>query len=247
MENGGTILVMAGAREAHGVISGLRARGRRVIARLAEPERMFDTLPVPTRVGTFADEGAFAQWCEENCVTCVIDAGHAFDAGISDQAARGCAASGMRYVRLLRPCWHARRQDRWAEYASVSEAVRNVSRTARVFCNTGRASLPDCADFAGEVLYMRQTQKQTDQPPFPFVEYILGTPPFAQAAEEDLFRRLRITRLMCRNVGGSASKSKLLAARRLGLGVSMITRPDPPEGMPLVVSVAEALAWEADP
>lgn len=246
MVKGGKVLVMSGAREAHGVITRLVSRGRDVIASLPEPERFFDVLPVPTRIGPFHDTDALEDWFTANEVACVIDASHAFDANISQRAAVVCAKLSLSYLRVLRPAWRATGQDRWTNCSSVKKASDAVPPGARVFSNTGWASLPEFADFQGQVLYLRQTHSGSAPPPFPFVKYSFGVPPFSQRNEETLFRELRINRLICRNVGGAASMSKLLAARRLGIRVMMIERQPPPAAMPVVETVAEALAWEAN-
>jgi precorrin-6A/cobalt-precorrin-6A reductase len=157
-----------------------------------------------------------------------------------------CIKSGLRYLRLLRPAWGATIRDRWQEVASIPQAVRLVPSTARVFSNTGWKTLSDYADFRGRKLYMRQTHPATGPTPFAFVEFVEGTPPFTQFQEEVLFQRLGVSHLICRNVGGAASMSKLLAARRLGLPVYMVARPPLPAYMPVVDSIADALAWEAD-
>lgn len=86
-----TTLVMAGAREAHGIVSGLLARGRRVVASLPEQERTFDPLPVPTRIGRFASVQAFDTWLEAQGVGTVMDASHAFDMDISDLVSAVCS------------------------------------------------------------------------------------------------------------------------------------------------------------
>lgn len=247
MTLGGTTLVMGGAREAHGLISHLLKRGRQVIASLPEPGRMIAPLPVPTRIGAFPNKPALETWLEENRVTCVIDASHAFDAEISSLVAGFCRTHKLRYLRVLRPAWVPTQLDHWIPYASVQAAAIDVPETARCFSNTGRASLPDFADFTGEVLFLRQKQPVTDPPPFLFVRFVVGTGPFSQVQEETLFRELRITRLICRNIGGAASMTKLYAARRLGIKVSMVARPKLPVDMLCVETVEEALAWEANP
>ncbi|WP_300055527.1 precorrin-6A/cobalt-precorrin-6A reductase [uncultured Roseobacter sp.] len=246
MTGSGTILVMAGAREAHGIVVRLRERGRDVIASLPEPERSFDPLPVPTRVGPFAHQMDLNDWMVAQKVTSVIDASHAFDAELSCMAAMICGARDLRYLRVLRPPWRASRLDTWNSYRSVKRAAQDIPPGARVFSNTGRATLDEFKGFRGRVLFLRQTQPQTEPPPFKFVTYVEGTPPFSQGDEEMLFRELRISRLICRNVGGSASISKLLAARRLGLPVAMIERPAPPPASTVVETMSEALAWEAN-
>ncbi|WP_299827023.1 precorrin-6A/cobalt-precorrin-6A reductase [uncultured Roseobacter sp.] len=246
MRNAGSILVMGGAREAHGLVSRLKSRGRSVVASLPEPERVFEPLPVPTRVGAFEDNASFEAWVDTNNVVCVLDASHAFDAEVSRRAALVATRLNLRYLRVLRPPWRASGQDYWTDYRTVRKASEDIQSGERVFSNTGRASLPEFETFAGQVLFLRQTQAQTAPPPYDFVRYVTGTPPFSQHSEEALFQTLRISRLICRNVGGSASISKLLAARRLGLRVAMVARPEPPTGVQVVETVTEALAWEAD-
>lgn len=239
------ILVFAGAREAHGVVAGLLARGRSVIASLVEEERMFDALPVPMRIGHFSDHAALDAWITAQGVACVIDASHGFDARISSMAAQVCARLALPYCRVLRPQWQATAQDRWVSFATVRAAVDAVVPAARVFTNTGRGTLCDYAECRAGLVTMRLTHPTTEASPFPFLKFLSGTPPFSVRAEETLFRDLAITLLICRNVGGAASKSKLLAARTLGIEVSMIERPAPPPGVPVMQDVAEALAWEA--
>lgn len=240
-----SILVLAGSREAHHLVAALAGRGRRVIASLPEPERMFEALPVPTRTGRFDGPSDFAAWIRRECVATVIDASHPFDTAASDLAADVCRHLSLRYLRILRPPWEPSAGDTWQPVAHVSAAVDKLPEHARVFTNTGWPSLPDYAHFSGEKLFMRQTADVTKPAPYPFVEFVPGQPPFSQFQEQELFETLRITHLICRNTGGAASMSKLLAARALKLPVYMVDRAVPALQPPTVETVAEALAWEA--
>lgn len=159
-------------------------------------------------------------------------------------AALAAQALGMRYLRLLRPAWTPSGLDRWTHLPSVRHAAEAVPENARVFSNTGWASLSDYADFRGQILFLRQTNSPTAPPPYAFVRYVEDAPPFSQHHEANLFRTLCVTCLICRNVGGTASISKLLAARDLGLPVLMVDRPAPPAGAAAVETVASALIWE---
>jgi precorrin-6A/cobalt-precorrin-6A reductase len=246
MNSKGKTLVLAGAREAHGVIAGLVLRGRSVVASLPELERSFDPLPVPTRVGRFDSPEAFGTWISDEGIDRVIDASHGFDSDISETAHSLCRSAGLPYLRVLRTVWSATRMDQWTSFSTVVKAVEAVPEGARVFSNTGRATLNEYAAFKGQVVFLRVTNNSSDVPPFAFMKLIHGSPPFSQRQEETLFSDLRITRLICRNVGGAASMSKLLAARKLGIRVLMIHRPTPPAGAIVVETVTEALAWEAN-
>lgn len=241
----GTTLLMAGAREAHGLVTGLLARHRRVVASLPEPERMFEALPVPTRTGPFADMACARAWLEAQNVRLVLDASHAFDDLVCAPLRAAVQELGVPILRVLRPPWQPTSQDQWLTKPDIPTAVAGLPADACVFANTGWASLPEFANFQAKKLYLRHTGSSTRPTSFPFVEIVAGQPPFSQFEEEDLFRRLGITHLVCRNVGGAASMSKLLAARALRLPVMMIARRPAAPDVAQVETVAEALAWEA--
>lgn len=246
MTRSGTTLVMAGAREAHTLAAGLHRRGRKVIVSLPAPERAFEPFTTPVRTGPFPSKEAMADWITAQEVRTVIDASHAFDVEISRDVSLICKVQDLRYLRVLRPPWRQSRQDIWLPYRSIEQAAQDVLAGERVFSNTGRATLQAYRGFRGDVLFLRQTQPHDEVPPFAFARYVFGTPPFSQGDEESLFKELNISRLICRNVGGPASMSKLLAARRLGLPVGMIERPQMPAWITQVETVNEALAWEAN-
>lgn len=236
---------MAGAREAHGVISGLLAAGRRVAASLPEPERAFGPIPVRTRVGAFADVNDIRAWFEAQEVTHVVDASHAFDHRLSDAVRRAALALDLPCVRLLRQPWQVSPQDRWTPVPCLRQAVRAMGPGERAFSTTGWASICDYAGFRGDMVFMRQTHASREPPGYRFIRFVTGTPPFSQAQEETLFRSLGVSCLVCRNFGGEAGLSKLAAARRLGLRVFMVERPALPEGAEVVTSVEAALEWWA--
>lgn len=239
-------LVMAGSREAHALITGLLTRGRKIIASLPEPERMFDAFPVPTRIGAFETEHAFSIWLQENEVVTVIDASHAFDSDISAMAGAVCTKMALRYVRVMRPPWKETMRDKWFHVSTIAQAMPLLPQRAHVFSNTGSATLHEYSEFNGRKLYVRQTHRPKIAVPYPFIEFVEGTPPFSQFQEQRLFQDLSISHLICRNVGGAASMSKLLAARELAIPVYMIGRKATLAHLPQVESVVEALAWEAN-
>lgn len=245
MNRSNKILVMAGAREANLLVAALLGRGRDVVASLPEAGRMFEDLPVPTHVGAFNGSPGFRDFLYRERIRTVMDASHAFDTAVSDLAAEVSHQLSLRYIRVLRPPWAPARNDIWHSVGSISAAVSALPGDARVFSNTGWPSLTECAQFSGQRLFMRQTDDTHREPLYPFVEFVEGRPPFTQFQEQDLFEALAITHLLCRNTGGAASMSKLLAARALGLPVYMVERPVSKLQEPRVETVAEALAWEA--
>ena len=80
-------------------------------------------------------------------------------------------------------------------------------------------------------------------PPFDFVTPVFGSPPFSVTEEVALFTELRVDVLICRNLGGLASRSKLDAAAALGLTVLLVDPPPLPPRASVVHTTTEALAW----
>jgi precorrin-6A/cobalt-precorrin-6A reductase len=113
-----------------------------------------------------------------------------------------------------------------------------------VFLATGRQTLEAFAGLADCRLICRQIDPPDGPFPFPNGAYLLGRPPFSIADEVGQFTRLGVDWLVVKDAGGAASRTKLDAARDLGLPVLMIRRPPQPEAE-RVETVAAALDWLA--
>ena len=81
-------------------------------------------------------------------------------------------------------------------------------------------------------------------PALPNVTYVIGQGPFSVADEISTLRAHRIDVLVAKNSGGIASRTKLDAARELGLPVILVERPEQVQATTLT-TVAEALEWVA--
>lgn len=173
----------------------------------------------------------------------MLDAGHAFDRQTTRHAAVAADALDIPYLRVERPAWDLQTQPRWRRARDVKAANALIAPKARVFATTGWDSLPDYSGFRGEVLMLRQTRQHTRPPPFAFVEMVFGAPPFSARDEQELFLERRIDTLVCRNLGGSASRPKLDAAKAIDMRVILIDRPPLPASLPIVPHVEDALDW----
>ncbi|MDW4497566.1 precorrin-6A/cobalt-precorrin-6A reductase [Sulfitobacter sp. D35] len=240
------LALLAGAREAHALASVLVAAGAEVRACLSEPSRLAP-LPVPTHVASAEPADGLSAWLAADVPDRVIDAGHPFDAGVTAVAQQACKTLGIPYLRLLRPAWQAQTGDCWTGVGSIPEAVAALPPEARVFANTGRATVDDWRDFEGTALILRIMETPATPPPFTFMTYLPASPPFTLEDERAMLRDNAITHLVCRNTGGVESRAKLEAARSLGCQVLMIARPAAPPGAPVVASVAEARDWALAP
>ncbi|WP_137702025.1 cobalt-precorrin-6A reductase [Marimonas lutisalis] len=238
-----TLLLLAGTGEARAIAAALAEMpGLAAVASLAGATQAPESLALPTRVGGFGGEAGFRAYLAENWIGAVLDATHPFAHRISLRTARICAELGLPYCQYLRPGWMPEAGDDWTWLADEAEAARHVPEGAVVFLATGRSTLERFANLQGRRLICRQIDPPSE--PFPFAdgEFLVGRPPFTVAEEEALFQRLGVDWLIVKNAGGAASRSKLIAARNLGIRVGMIKRPEQPEGC-RVESVAAALDW----
>jgi precorrin-6A/cobalt-precorrin-6A reductase len=185
-------------------------------------------LPLPARIGGFGGAEGFGTYLAEQGVALVVDATHPFAHRISARTVQVCAARGVAYVQVLRPPWQAGPGDRWTLIATEAEAAAHIPEGSVVFLATGRQTLHGFANLTGRRLICRQIDPPDGPFPFPSGAFLVGRPPFSMADEVELFQKLQIDWLVVKNAGGVASRSKLDAARALGLPVAMIARPPQP-------------------
>lgn len=245
MNSGSHILLLAGSFEARHLAERLSAQGVQYTAWLSEAPRGAAVMPQVPLLRRFDDSAAMQAAIAEVGFTAVLDASHTFDRSVTHQAVAAARALGLPYLRLERPAWETEGKPRWHLATDLAEANARIGKGRRVFCATGWDSLSEYAGFAGEVLLLRQTRMHDRAAPFPFVELVFGDPPFSARDEQALFERLRVDMLICRNLGGRASRPKLDAAEALDLDVILIDRPVAPEGILRVSGSDAAVDWVA--
>lgn len=241
MKPGMTVMILAGSAEARQLgVSAARA-GADVRALVSEPPRGADPMPMPCTLLPFDDVVAVAN--QMRGCDAVLDASHGFDAQMTQVGFEAASALDLPFLSYVRPAWEIPHGAPWCAAPDVAAAMPMIAPGARVFSATGWASLPDCAAFPGACLMLRQTHAHPRAPPFDFVELIFGDPPFTVESETALFRELGVDTLICRNLGGRASRPKLDAAEALGTRVILIDRPALPPQVKRVHDLEAALAW----
>lgn len=200
------------------------------------------TLDIPTRSGGFGGADGFRSYLASAGIKRILDMTHPFATFISKRSAEIAEESGIPYLRYERPAWSPTPQDNWTMLQSESEAADHVEPGQVVFLATGRQTLERYANLGHATLICRQIDPPDG--PFPFANgrFEIGRPPFSIADEVTLFRKLRVDVLVTKNAGGQASRSKLDAARELGLAVLMIQRSAAVPG-PLCDNLEEVRKW----
>lgn len=237
------LLLLAGSAEARKLAEGLAGMaGIDLVASFAGATRRPIALPCATRSGGFGGVEGLRDYIRRQRIDALLDATHPFAERMSANAAAAARAEKLPHLQLLRPEWQPGPGDDWTMIASEQQAADHIRPPARVFLATGRQKLENFANLDGCWLICRRIDPPRSAFPLANGEYLLGRPPFSLADEVALFSQLRLDWLVVKNAGGVEGRSKLDAARRLGLGVLMIRRPRQPDCQ-RVNSVGAALEW----
>lgn len=237
------ILVLSGSGEARRIIDLLHQdQSVTVVASLSGATRQPKSLPVETRRGGFGGYDAQKAYILDEGYDLVIDATHPFAAKISERTSNICREISIPYLHVRRSGWVAEMGDHWTMLDRAEDAEKYVPVGSTVFLATGRSTLESFANLSGRKLICRQIDPPDGDFPFENGSYLVGNPPFSVMDEENLFARLGVDFLIVKNAGGMPSRTKLDAARKLGIEVLMLTRPPLPDGE-FVKSVDEAVSW----
>jgi precorrin-6A/cobalt-precorrin-6A reductase len=197
--------------------------------------------PGEVRIGGFGGAAGLTAWLQAHPVRAIVDATHPFAGTMSASAAVAAELTGIPLLRLQRPGWKAEPGDDWRWVDSLEEAASAVSGFGSVFLSTGRTGL---GAFAG--LTARCLVRSVDPPSPPLPErtvVVLARGPFRVGEELVLLREHGIEAIVTKDSGGAMTAAKLTAARILGIPVVLVRRPPEPQGVPVVATVEEALAW----
>lgn len=203
--------------------------------------------PLPTRIGGFGGVAGMVDFVRRERITHIVDATHPFAAQISAHACAASAATGVPLLALERPPWQPQPGDRWTLCHSWAEAACALpAAPSRVFLAVGRLQLGHFAAHARHRYLLRLVNPVTvGELPLPahsLAGIVVARGPFTLAADRELLLRYRVQCVVSKNAGGSAARSKIDAARQLGLPVIMVQRPQLPD-RPSVQDVGAVLDW----
>ncbi|WP_420962836.1 cobalt-precorrin-6A reductase [Brucella sp. IR073] len=219
-----TLLILGGTTEASELAKRLAPLPIRVITSLAGRTRDPAKLPGEVRSGGFGGAEGLARYIEAENVTLVVDATHPFATRISPNAAKAAEMTRRPLIRLERPAWKISEGDNWQELASLEEAATAIPSGARVLLALGRQHIAGFATRPDVHFVVRMIDPPETPLGLAFHELVLARPGNVEK-ETDFLRERRITHIVCRNSGGTASYAKLEAARLLHLPVILIARP----------------------
>lgn len=181
---------------------------------------------LPMRSGGFGGAAGMAQFIRDAAITHVVDATHPFAAQISTNAVAACAMTQTPLVALDRPAWRAEAGDDWRHVPDIATAAAALSGPARrVFLAVGRMHLAAFAIHPQHRYLLRLVDPPEGALPLPRTDIVVARGPFQEDDDLALLRDHRIDLVVSKNSGGTGARAKLDAARRLGIAVIMIDRP----------------------
>ncbi len=228
-----TLLILGGTLEARRLAEAL---GDRAVLSLAGSTKA--PVLTPHRCGGFGGAEGLAQYMQRENITALIDATHPFAAGISHNAVRAAARTGLPLLRLSRPAWPL--DPAWQMVDNLVLAAEALPTGARVLLTVGSRSLQPFIPRADVWFLTRSIEPAAQNPPQGLS--LLQRPPFSLADEISLMQDHKISHLVSKNSGGRATGAKLEAAKALNIRVIMVNRPQLPAALE-VATVAQALNW----
>ena len=217
------ILILGGTSEARREAERRSSAGQDVITSLAgRTTSPFLPTTGEVRTGGFGGVDGLATYIRDKAIDRVIDATHPFAVQISRTAEQATNTTGVPLEVMIREPWSPQEGDNWNSVASIQKAVAVVPQNSRTFLALGHQHI---APF-GKRPDVHFVIRMVDDRPLPIsnATLVTGHPQSDPAAEAVLFRAHAINHLVCRNSGGAKSYGKLMAARQLGLTVTMIER-----------------------
>lgn len=237
------ILILGGTTEARQLAGALADRpDLDVLMSLAGRTKEPATQGVATRIGGFGGSAGLAGFLAEEKIDLLIDATHPFAARISRNAAEAASLVRVSLFALRRPGWQPVEGDRWQSVADVEAAFAALPQEAsRVFLAIGRQEAHH-AETLPQHFYLVRSVDPIDPPlSLPRLVSVLAKGPFSLEDELALLRAHAIDIIIAKNSGGTATHSKLEAARALGIEVLMVERGEAAD-VPAVHTIEDAIS-----
>lgn len=199
--------------------------------------------PLPTRIGGFGGVAGLRGYLGNEGITHVVDATHPFAAQMSRNAHAACAALGVPLIRLERPAWQPHAGDNWLGVPSLEAACNALPHaSARVFLAIGKQHIGHFAAKPQHHYLLRLVDAPDGPLMLPDTHVVIARGPFDTDGDTALMRTHGITHVVAKNAGGSGAVAKVEAARKLGIRMIMIERPQLPQAA-VVPDIENVMRW----
>jgi len=176
------------------------------------------------RIGGFGGIENLTQYFVINQFNLIIDATHPYAKNISRQLVAAANISNKNLLRFARPIWQKQQKTNWQDYANFTQALRQLPSNATAFITTGHKDLEKLQTRTDCQFFIRLIEP----PKIPLTNNIkltISRPPYTFKNEIAFLIENKITHLISKNSGSDQTKAKIDAAIKLGINISMISRP----------------------
>ena len=240
------LLILAGTTEANVLANNVAETGIGAVLSYAGRVERVKTQRISKRVGGFGGVKGLCDYLRNHAVTHVVDATHPYAIQMSRNAIDACAHVGIPLLAIHRPPWLAQEGDRWIEVNDINEAAKHLGRPrCNVMLAIGRMHISKFSIHPQHRYILRLVDPPKNDITLADFESIVSRGPFTYPQDLKLFKKHKINILVSKNSGGSATESKIEAARTLALPVIMINRPALHRERQEVETVEEVMQWVA--
>jgi precorrin-6A/cobalt-precorrin-6A reductase len=220
------VLILGGTSEAFELAAHLATKADLTVisslaGRVSQPRQPAGIV----RVGGFGGVAGLISYLVDEDIQVVIDATHPFASKISGNAELACNTLGVPLIALERPPWEPKEHDCWCAVPDVHAAASMVNyKRNRVFLSIGRQELGAFSNCEDAWFLVRAIDEPNEKLPANS-KLILKRGPFHLTDELQMLRNESISLIVSKNSGGTATYSKIEAARALQIPIVMIDRP----------------------
>ncbi|MEO9274024.1 precorrin-6A/cobalt-precorrin-6A reductase [Marinomonas sp. 5E14-1] len=183
-------------------------------------------------VGGFTQFGGLATYLRENGIGAILDVTHPYAQTMSTKAVNAAREVDIPCWRFHRPAWQAQQGDLWSEYQSDADLLTQLDGFRVPLLSAGQMSEDLLTNIIQLPSVERVVWRTAVAPKFAMpegIEWLKAIGPFALEDEQQLLREQGIDVIVSKNSGGSATYSKLEAAREMSIPVLLHRRPILPE------------------
>lgn len=234
------LLLLGGTADGRKLAARLHQQGIEVIYSVAGLVRQ-PKLDCAVISGGFSQRGGLVQYLRDSHIDAVLDVTHPYAQQMSSTAQSSSKQVGIPYWRFHRAPWRAESGDDWREFSCwpdlMAQLKNECSSTAEktILFSIGQldSEILGLLDtwhkaraFSGAKLnFIVRTAAAPNIPLLAHMQWLKAIGPFKFDDELTLLKDYQVDYIISKNSGGSATYSKLLAARKRHTPVFMQTRP----------------------
>lgn len=150
---------------------------------------------------------------------------HPYAAQITANVVQACTFCDVPLLRFERPEWQPVLEDNWHSASNLEHALSLIPENKKVFFAASTKVAAPLASRPDLTYLIRSIEPPALSARLRNTIYVCGLPAKHWQDEAKLMQEHEINWVISKNSGGTASYSKIEAARELGLPIAMLERP----------------------